>query len=149
MTAGTIDGIRVEEGRTIDWMVLDRPGKANAFSATMLQRFTAVLNERKGIGAPVLGIRGEGGGFSAGMDLGEYNASGSAMDDTLRLSSYIDRWMDIWRHPKPVILCIHGYCIGVAAQIAAFCDMVLLAADARIVEPTIPIGGGLYRAHMG
>lgn len=142
MTGETIDGIRLEEGETIDWIVLDRPGKANAFSAAMLERFTAVLRERRETGAPILGIRGAGSGFGAGMDLGEYNAAASVMDDALRLSSYVERWMDIWRHPKPVVLAVHGYCIGVAAQIAAFCDIVLVADDARIVEPTIPIGGG-------
>lgn len=142
MTAKPTNGIRVEEGVAIDWIVFDRPGAANAFSAAMLDEFTRVLRERRDKGAPILGIRGEDKGFSAGMDLGEYNADASTSADLLRLSSYIDRWMDIWRHPKPVILAIHGYCIGVAAQIAAFADIVIIAEDAKVVEPTIPIGGG-------
>ncbi|MBB36927.1 MAG: crotonase [Hirschia sp.] len=142
MTIQTIDGIRVDPGETIDWIVLDRPEAANAFNNDMLERFSRVLSEMASTGAPVIGIRGEGRGFGAGMDLGEYQASSSPVDDVLRLSSYVDRWMAIWRHPKPVIFAVHGYCIGVAAQMAAFADMLVVAEDCMISEPTIPIGGG-------
>lgn len=138
----SIEGIRLEPGEAIDWIVLDRPEAANAFSNKMLERFSTILAERRDKGAPVLGIRGEGKGFGAGMDLGEYNAQGSAMDDVLRLSSYVERWMAIWRHPKPVIVAVHGYCIGVAAQLASFADILVVSETATISEPTIPIGGG-------
>ncbi|MDR2881035.1 MAG: enoyl-CoA hydratase/isomerase family protein [Azoarcus sp.] len=138
----TIDGIRLEPGEAIDWIVLDRPEAANAFSGKMLERFSTVLADRRDTGAPVLGIRGAGKGFGAGMDLGEYNAQGSAMDDVLRLSSYVERWMMLWRHPKPVIIAVHGYCIGVAAQLASFADVLIVSETATISEPTIPIGGG-------
>ncbi|MFX4084250.1 enoyl-CoA hydratase/isomerase family protein [Sphingobium yanoikuyae] len=137
-----IDGIRLEPGEAIDWIVLDRPEAANAFSGKMLERFSAVLAERRGAGAPVLGIRGAGKGFGAGMDLGEYNANGSAMDDVLRLSSCVERWTAVWRHPKPVIIAVHGYCMGVAAQLATFADILIVSETATISEPTIPIGGG-------
>ncbi|EQB06184.1 enoyl-CoA hydratase/isomerase family protein [Sphingobium baderi] len=140
--AKAIDGIRLEPGETIDWIILDRPEAANAFSGKMLERFSEVLADRRAAGAPVLGIRGAGKGFGAGMDLGQYNAQGSAMDDVLRLSSYVERWMAIWRHPKPVIIAVHGYCIGVAAQLASFADILIVSETATISEPTIPIGGG-------
>ncbi|EJU09861.1 enoyl-CoA hydratase/isomerase [Sphingomonas sp. LH128] len=142
MTDGTIDGIRLERGSAIDWIVLDRPEAANAFSRGMLARFGTVLRDLKADGAPVIGIRGAGKGFGAGMDLGQYNAEGSPMEDVTRLSGYVDLWREIWRHPKPVIVAVHGYCIGVAAQMASFADILVVAQDAAITEPTIPIGGG-------
>jgi enoyl-CoA hydratase len=142
MTDGTIDGIRVESGTAIDWIVLDRPQAANAFSREMLARFGVVLAQLKSTGAPVIGIRGAGKGFGSGMDLGQYNADGSPMEDVTRLSGYVDLWREIWRHPKPVIVAVHGYCIGVAAQMAGFADILVVAEDAAITEPTIPIGGG-------
>lgn len=142
MNDATVDGIRLERGSNVDWIVFDRRDAANAFNAAMLARFSAVLGECAEGGAPVLAIRGEGKGFSAGMDLGEYNAQGSATDDVLRLSSYVDRWKAILAHPKPVIVAVHGYCVGVAAQLASFADILIVAEDARISEPAIPIGGG-------
>lgn len=142
MTEGTTDGIRLERGEAIDWIVLDRPEAANAFSRDMLARFGAVLQDLKAQGAPVIGIRGAGKGFGAGMDLGQYNAQGTPMEDVTRLAGYVDLWREIWRHPKPVIVAVHGYCIGVAAQMAGFADILVVAQDAAITEPTIPIGGG-------
>lgn len=136
------DGIRVESGAAIDWVVLDRPEAANAFSRAMLDRFAEVLRHLETHGAPVIGLRGAGKGFGAGMDLGQYNADGTPMQDVTRLAGYVDLWTRIWRHPKPVIAAVHGYCIGVAAQMAGFADIVVVAEDAAIIEPTIPIGGG-------
>jgi enoyl-CoA hydratase len=142
MTDISGSGVRLEKGTHIDWIVLDRPGAANAFSSEMLEAFSAVLADLATQGAPVVGIRSDGKGFGSGVDLGEYNAAATPVDDVMRLASYIDRWMAIWRHPKPVIIAVHGYCIGVAAQMAAFADILLVADDARISEPALPIGGG-------
>jgi enoyl-CoA hydratase len=138
----TTDGIRIDRGETIDWIVFDRPEAANAFSREMLREFSRVLQRLEDEGAPVVGIRAEGRGFGSGMDLGQYNANGTPMEDVTRLASYVDRWRAIWAHPKPVIVAVHGYCIGVAAQMAGFADILVVADDAAITEPTIPIGGG-------
>lgn len=142
MTGITKNGIRLDSGETIDWIVFDRPEAANAFSREMLQEFSEVLQGLAEEGAPVVGIRAEGKGFGSGMDLGQYNASGTPVDDVIRLAGYVDRWRAIWTHPKPVIVAVHGYCIGVAAQMAGFADILVVADDAAITEPTIPIGGG-------
>lgn len=142
MNDGTVDGIRLERGTNLDWIVFDRPNAANAFNAAMLARFSEVLEECAIGGAPVVAIRGGGKGFSAGVDLGEYNAQGSPSDDVMRLSSYVDRWKAMLGHSKPVIAAVHGYCVGVAAQLASFADILIVAEDCRISEPSIPIGGG-------
>src|SRR3546814_15715960 len=56
-----------------------------------------------GEGAPVIGIRGDGKGFSAGVDLSEYGSGGTPSEDVTRLRRNLDRWQAIWRHPKPEI----------------------------------------------
>lgn len=142
MAQNTEAGIRLDKGPFIDWIVFDRPEAANAFSSDMLEQFSKALAMLATEGAPVVGIRADGKGFGSGMDLGEYRAEAPPVDDVMRLSSYVERWMAIWRHPKPVIIAVHGYCIGVAAQMASFADILILAQDAQISEPTIPIGGG-------
>jgi enoyl-CoA hydratase len=142
VTGTTTNGIRVDSGTAIDWIVFDRPEAANAFSREMLREFSQVLQRLAEEGAPVIGVRAEGRGFGSGMDLGQYNANGTPMEDVTRLAGYVDRWRAIWTHPKPVIVAVHGYCIGVAAQMAGFADILVVADDAAITEPTIPIGGG-------
>lgn len=134
--------LRIESGTDIDWIVLDRPDASNAFSVALLDAFSATLERLATEGAPVIGIRGEGKGFSSGVDLSEYAAGSSPMEDVARLRRNLDRWLAMWRHPKPVIVAIHGYCLGIAAQMPCFADLTIVADDARIGEPGLPIGGG-------
>ena len=136
--------VLVEHGEAISWIVLNRPDHANALSADMLDAFSAALETLKVEGAPVIGLRGNGRGFCSGMDLGKYGGSkaeGPAAD-VARLQRNVERWLAIWDHPKPVIAAIHGYCLGVGAQLAVFADITLVADDVRIGEPGLPIGGG-------
>ncbi|WP_323039983.1 enoyl-CoA hydratase/isomerase family protein [Gemmobacter sp.] len=142
MTATT--PILVEHGPAISWIVFNRPDQANALSAEMLDAFSAALDMLKTGGAPVVGIRANGRGFCSGADLGKYGgtaAEGPAAD-AARLQRNVDRWLAMWDHPKPVIAAVHGYCMGIAAQLCVFADITLVAHDARIGEPGLPIGGG-------
>lgn len=134
--------LRIESGADIDWIVLDRPDASNAFSKALLDAFTESLERLAGEGAPVIGIRGEGKGFSAGVDLGEYTGAGTPVEDVARLRRNLERWIAMWRHPKPIIVAIHGFCLGIAAQMPCFADLTIVAEDARIGEPGLPIGGG-------
>lgn len=137
--------IRIDHEESISWIVLDRPDHANALSPALLDEFSSGLDALRDTGAPVIGIRGEGRGFCAGMDLGHYGGDAAIPDvaeDQARLQRNIERWLAIWDHPKPVIAAVHGYCLGVGAQMCVFADITIVADNARIGEPTVPIGGG-------
>src|SRR3984957_16640932 len=136
--------IRVEHEENLSWIVLNLPDHANALSNELLDEFSAALEALKTTGAPVLAIRGEGRGFSAGYDLGQVGApkAPDPVADRNRLQRNVDRWLAIWDHPKPVIAAVHGYCIAGATQLCVFADITIVADDARIGEPTIPLGGG-------
>lgn len=138
--------IRLEHEASVSWIVLNRPDAANALSPQLLDEFSDALERLKGEGAPVIAIRAEGRGFCAGMDLGNYGGDDSGPPDIIsdrdRLHRNVERWLAMWDHPKPVIAAVHGYCLGVAAQMCVFTDITIVADDARIGEPTIPIGGG-------
>lgn len=135
--------ILIEHGASISWIVLNRPDHANALSPEMLDAFSAALDTLKTEGAPVIGLRANGRGFCAGMDLGKYGGGAEGPSaDASRLQRNLDRWLAIWDHPKPVIAAVHGYCLGVGAQLCVFADITLVAGDVRIGEPGLPIGGG-------
>ena len=137
--------IRIDHGAAISWIVFNRPDHANALSPALLDQFSEALQKLATDGAPVVGIRGEGRGFCAGMDLGHYGGDAAIPDvaaDQARLQRNVERWLEIWDHPKPVIAAVHGYCLGVGAQLCVFADMTIVADDARIGEPSVPIGGG-------
>lgn len=139
--------IRIDHAGNISWIVLNRPDRANALSAAMLEEFSEALEHLKDNGGPVIGIRAEGKGFCAGFDLDQVGklGGGTGLDpiaDRDRLQRNLDRWIAIWDHPKPVIAAVHGYCIAGATQMCVFADITVVAEDARIGEPAIPIGGG-------
>ncbi|MCW2672462.1 MAG: enoyl-CoA hydratase/isomerase family protein [Frankiales bacterium] len=138
------DNIRVEHDGPISWIVLDRAAKANSLSLELLDEFSDALDRLASTGGPVLAIRGEGKGFSAGYDIGQVGAPKAAdpVADRARLQRNLDRYWAMWDHPKPVIAAVHGYCIAGASQMCVFADITIVTEDAVIGEPTVPIGGG-------
>jgi enoyl-CoA hydratase len=141
--------VRVEHDGPLSWIVLDRPDHANSLSAEMLDEFTEGLESLRHEGGPVLAIRGEGRGFCSGYDIGEVGAPREAdpVGDRARLRANTERWLAIWDHPKPVIAAVHGYCLAGATQMCVYADLTIVAEDARIGEPAVPLGGG-YIAPM-
>lgn len=136
--------VRIEHEGDLSWLVLDRPEAANALSARMLDEFSHALESLRTTGGPVLAIRGEGRGFSSGYDVGQVGTPRAAdpVGDRDRLQRNLDRALAIWDHPKPVIAAVHGYCLAGATQLCVYADITIVADDARIGEPPIPIGGG-------
>lgn len=138
------DTIRIEHDGPLTWIVLNRPDRANALSTELLDEFSDALERLKTTGGPVLAIRGEGKGFCAGFDLGQVGVprAQDPVADRTRLQRNLDRFLAIWDHPKPVIAAIHGYCIAGGSMMCVFTDITIVAEDAKIGEPTVPIGGG-------
>lgn len=137
--------VLVEHEGPLSWIVLNRPDRANALSADLLDELSDTFERLRTEGGPVLAIRGAGKGFSAGMDLdavGKIKGPDDPTADRARLERNIQRWLAIWDHPKPVIAAVHGYCMAVATQLCVFTDITIVAEDAKIGEPTVPIGGG-------
>src|SRR3546814_1512551 len=101
----------------MEWRGVDRAVGANGLASPLRDSLAEALVRLRDSGAPVIGIRGAGKGFSAGVDLSEYNAAATPTADAARLRRNVERWLDIWRHPKPVIVAVHGFCMGIAAQL--------------------------------
>ncbi len=140
------------DGR-LAYVTLNRPERLNAFSADLWTGLEAAL-ARANADAEVriIILRGNGRAFSAGADIRardesspEAQAAAShedVVDDAIRLHSNCDRYLRIFNNPKPIIAQIHGYCLGVASQLSVMCDITVVAEDARIGLPSIPLGGG-------
>lgn len=156
-TGHEYETIRLEERGFMTWIVLDRTHAANALSFQLFDELSHALNTLKTSGGRVLGIRGAGRGFSAGYDLGnavgDESRQADAYTDSERLRSYVDHFLELWDHPKPILVAIHGYCIGGATQLCSYADLAIVAEDATIGESTVPIGGGfvapVWVPHVG
>ena len=131
-------------------LVLNRPEKLNALNTAMLEEFSAAV-EQIGHDADIrcVILRGEGSAFSVGYDVASAATQEApvtqlgAYDDWSRLRRNLERWLAIWDLEKPVIAAIQGYCVGGASMLSVCCDITLVATDAKVAWPSVPLGGGL------
>lgn len=140
------DCIRLESEPPITWLVLNREERLNALSAQLLAEFSDALRVlAEDDETRVIVIRGAGRAFSAGYDWAPEGTSvqdHEIVADHDRLVGNINRFLDIWEHPKPVIAAVHGYCLAGATQLCVCCDITVVAEDAIIGLPALPAGGG-------
>ena len=134
------------EGR-IGYITLNRPEVLNSFSRQSLSELDeALIAAKDDQESRVIILRGNGRSFSAGNDFQQPKEEGweneDVLDDHQKLTDSIDRYLRIFDFPKPIIAQIHGYCLGIATQMAVMCDLTIVADDAKIGFPSIPVGGG-------
>jgi enoyl-CoA hydratase len=144
--------VTTEVEHKIGWLTLNRPEKLNAFNADMLSEIESAVDQLgQDRDVAVIVVRGAGRAFSVGYDVSRGPSTGSgrdgervrALDDWLNLRDKIDVWLKVWRCPKPVIAEVHGYCLGGATMLAVCCDLTVVAEDAVIGWPSVPLGAGL------
>lgn len=138
------------EGR-LAYLTLNRPERLNAFNVELWAQLVGGM-KRAGDDdeVRVVIIRGAGRCFSAGGDVSDGGMTigtpldhrGDVVEDARRLHETTDRYLWVFNFPKPVIAQVHGYCLGVASQLAVMCDLTVVADDAVMGVPTIPLGGG-------
>jgi enoyl-CoA hydratase len=124
-------------------ITLNRPQYRNAQGYRMLDEIDAAFDLA---GADqtvkVLIVRGSGGNFSAGHDLGtpegmEYRDALGAKPGIQVYDQFKKYNLDLlvkWRNfPKPTIAMVEGYCIYAGWMLAACCDIVFAAHDAQFL----------------
>jgi enoyl-CoA hydratase len=126
-------------------ITLNRPEKRNAISTPLRSALFRQLQEHDhDPDVRVTIIRGAGPCFSSGYDLG----GGPLMDDAPIYSApgdgqwarqANDSWFGIWDLAKPVIAQVHGYAMAGGTELAAACDLVYVADDARIGYPVVRV----------
>ena len=136
----TYEHIIFEVDGEIARITMNRPEKRNALSLAHMQELTSCL---KAIGesreASIVVLAGNGPAFCAGHDLSEM----------------IGRDPDFYRHifdvccelmetvqaiPQPVIAMVHATATAAGCQLAATCDLIVAAEEARFATPGVKIG---------
>ena len=131
-------------------ITIDRP-PVNAMSRAVVAALESALSSLATDPTTRVGLlRGAGPrGFSAGADISEFPALLEPNADTR--GEGIQRLADrIEAFPKPLIVAIHGFCMGGGLEIALACDIRIAAEDARLGLPEVrigilPGGGGTQR----
>ena len=125
-------------------IVLDRPEVLNVLSArpggTRDQILWALADAEADPAIGCVVLRGVGAAFCAGGDLTGAERRDLPIDD-LAFLEQVDRFHDrIRASTLPFIAAVHGYCLGAGVSLAASCDLVIAADDARFGFPEGRIG---------
>ena len=113
---------------------LNRPEKKNALTLAMWMALPGVLAEiAADTRAKVLVVRGAGGTFAAGADIGEFETVYATPDST---RAYFDRVSDAMEalaaFDKPTVARVEGACVGGGLGLALACDLRIAATDAKL-----------------
>jgi enoyl-CoA hydratase len=131
-------------------ITLNRPERLNTIVPPMPDEVQAAVGEAvRDDAVKVIVVRGAGRAFCAGYDFGGGFAH---WDDAITTDGRWDpgkdfamatapelsptqKFMAIWRAPKPVIAQVHGYCVGGGSDFALCADVVVASDDAVIGTP--------------
>ncbi|HWL48387.1 MAG TPA: enoyl-CoA hydratase-related protein, partial [Acidimicrobiia bacterium] len=80
---------------------------------------------------------GAGRSFCAGYDLSEESSSESALDG---LTNSLDRLLEVFDHPRPIIAQVHGHCLAGGCDLMMMCDLAVASDDAAFGQPEIRFG---------
>lgn len=132
--------LTLEAAERIALITMNRPARRNALSLEHMEELIDAfrsVGRRGDVGAVVL--RGAGPAFCAGHDLSEM--TGRSPEFYRHLFDTCTVLMEtIQAIPHPVIAQVHGIATAAGCQLAATCDIVIAAADARFATPGVRIG---------
>ena len=124
-------GVRVERDGAVATIWLDRPAKRNAMSYAM---WAALADACRRLAASpvvrVVVVRGAGGHFCAGADVGDLLAERSPGSPTF-MEVNLNAENALATMPKPTIAYVEGDCIGGGCAIAIDCDLRIAVDGAR------------------
>ncbi len=137
-------------------ITLNRPEALNAIVPPMPDDVEgAVYAAVRDPAVKVIVLRGAGRAFCAGYDFGggfrhwdellttdgEWDPGKDMAGATAPALAPTQKFMSIWRSPKPVIAQVHGWCVGGGSDFALCADLVIVSEDARIGTPYSRVWG--------
>lgn len=130
----------VEITERLAFVTMNRPTRRNALSLEHMEELLdafRVIGRRGDVGAVIL--RGAGPAFCAGHDLSEMTGRSPEFYRHL-FDTCVVLMETIQAIPHPVIAQIHGMATAAGCQLAATCDIVVAAEEARFATPGVRIG---------
>ena len=134
-------------------ITLNRPERLNAIDQHMPRDIrAAVAQANDDDDVHVIVVTGAGRAFSAGYDLVDYAQTPGAnagvqempwdpMVDFKMMYDNTQCFASLWRSYKPIIAKVRGFAVAGGSDIALSCDLVVMAADAKIGYPPARVWG--------
>ena len=129
----------VENHGRVRLLILNRGDALNSFNDALYDALMDALNDAAADPSVAVAVlTGEGRGFSAGQDLSEMGNKPKHIDGKCH---GFDPFMDtVSAFPKPLIAAVNGLGIGIGLTVLPHCDLVLMADNARLRAPFMPLG---------
>jgi enoyl-CoA hydratase/carnithine racemase len=134
--------MHVDRGESCWTLTLDRPDKANALSAELVEALIAAVDEAAAAGAQVIAFRGEGRNLSAGFDFGGYEelSDGDLLQRFVRIETLLQA---IARSPCLTVGFAHGRNFGAGVDLLAACRWRVAAPGTTFRMPGLGFGNVL------
>ena len=126
-------------------LLLNRPERLNAINDETPRELRAAVEWAQAQDEiHVIVVEGAGKGFCGGYDLQQFGEGvldhpcqqeaepWDPMVDYALMKRNTEEFMALWRCSKPTIAKVHGYAVAGGRDIALCCDLLVMAADARI-----------------
>lgn len=124
-------------------IIINRDDKRNALNFEMMHALDAAISEIEDTaGIRAVLIRGEGKGFSAGIDVtGFFELSDQTRNNLFPFTAKYQGVMNrIERCSVPVIALLHNYALGMGLELALACDIRIAAEGTRLGLPEALLG---------
>jgi len=151
----TFETLLYDTSGAVATITLNRPDRLNTIVPPMPEEFEAAIGQAtRDPEVKVIVVRGAGRSFCAGYDFaGGFHQWDEAVTTEGRWDSGKDfawaaspygptqKFMSMWRAPKPVIAQVHGWCVGGGSDLALCADLIIAAEDAQIGTPYSRVWG--------
>ena len=118
-------------------LTLARPQKKNALTGAMYEALIeAFQNAEQDEDIAVILLRGSGGVFTAGNDIGDFIAHASS-PQTMAAYRFVEKLAGL---EVPLVLAIEGPAIGIGTTMLLHCDLAYATADAHFKMPFVDLG---------
>jgi enoyl-CoA hydratase/carnithine racemase len=150
-----MSAIVVEDRDGARWIRFDRPAKRNALRPEDVQAIRAAVGTAPDEARSIV-FAGSGGDFSAGADVTGFKAA--SPDSALEAGgeSLGQTFLqEVRACQRPTIAAIEGYCVGLAMDLSAVCDIRVVSRTARFSMPEARIGlpvigeASLFQQYIG
>lgn len=141
--------IRYETDGPVATITLARPEAANAQDSALIESLDDAFDRAEADAAVrVVIVAADGNHFSAGHDLKELAEAPLAERRSTpegklahEVEMYWEKLLRIRDFPKPTIAAVQGSCVAAGLALAAVCDLIVAADDARFSNPVARMSG--------
>lgn len=133
----TYEVLNCEEREAVAIVTLNRPEKRNALSRQLRDEIVTCLKDlEQNENVKAIVITGSGDSFCAGFDLAEFQ-SGDMQEIFAHAANYHHK---VYNTTKPTIAAVNGSAMAGGMDLAAMCDVRLIANDATFGQPQVKMG---------